>query len=80
MKSIAWDRNWIHCVERGFGNALRAGLELSAAPYTEGRCAREILDGGCLLCSEENLTTVTAVLLPNTSKNVGRTFEIEHIP
>jgi len=80
MKSIAWDRNWIHCVERGFGDAMRAGLKLSAAPYTEGRYAREIPDGGCLRCSEEKPHHCHRRLVAEYLKGHWQDVEIEHIP
>jgi hypothetical protein len=50
------------------------------ARQIESTVQREILDGGCLLCSEERRTTATAASSRNISKEHLLDVEIEHIP
>jgi hypothetical protein len=80
MKSIAWDRNWIHCVEKGIWQRDASWVKLSAAPYTEGRYASEIPDGGCLRCSEEKPHHCHRRLVAEYLKGHWQDVEIEHIP
>jgi uncharacterized protein (DUF488 family) len=58
----------------------RQFLDLMKERHIEGRVSREILDGGCLLCSEEKPLHCHRRLVAEYLREKWGSAEIEHIP
>lgn len=58
----------------------RQFLELIRARHIESTTPRELLDGGCLLCSEEKPHHCHRRLVAEYLKDKWRDVDIEHIP
>jgi len=55
-------------------------LELIRARHIESSTPRELLDGGCLLCSEEKPNHCHRRLVAEYLKDKWSAVDIEHIP
>ena len=58
----------------------RQFLDLMRSRYIEDKASLEMLDGGCLLCSEEKPHHCHRRLVAEYLKEHWRDVEIEHIP
>jgi uncharacterized protein (DUF488 family) len=58
----------------------RQFIELMRSPQIESTMSRDVLDGGCLLCSEEKPHHCHRRLVAEYLKEHWRDVEIEHIP